>query len=73
MTDSATPPDDKDLVVGGSYYSETLLILPRHVAEHLGDLYEALGSSTWGELREAASAEVYAEILGQAGYGSLEE
>ena len=29
--------------------------------------------STWGALRENADAGIYAEILGQAGYGSLDE
>src|SRR3954469_3330208 len=71
--DSSVLPDDKDLVVGNSLYEETTVILPRRVAEHLGDLYAALGSRTWGELREDADSQIYAEILGQAGYRSLEE
>ena len=72
-TDVELSSDDRDLVLGSSLYDDTLVILPRRVAEHLGALYEALGSSTWGELRGTASAEIYAEILGQAGYGSLDE
>lgn len=65
--------DMKELVVGTAFDDNTLIILPRPVICHLGDLYAALGSSTWGELRENADAGIYAEILGQAGYGSLDE
>jgi hypothetical protein len=59
--------------VGDALYDDTVVILPRQVAEHLGELYEALGSSTWGEIRTKASAGIYTEILGQAGYGSVAE
>ena len=65
--------DLKELVVGTNFLSDRLVILPRRVAEHLAELYSALASSTWGELRENSSADIYGEVLGQAGYGSLDE
>jgi hypothetical protein len=66
-------PKVKDLVFGESQWGDNLIILPRSVAEQLKELNAALCSSTWGELRRVASAEIYAEILGQAGYGDLDE
>jgi hypothetical protein len=76
QTDETRSPDDpkmKDLVFGTSIWGDNLIILPRAVAEQLKELNDALSSSTWGELRRNASAEVYSEILGQAGYGDLDE
>ena len=71
---SADASDMKDLVVGTMSYDETLLaILPRSVVQHLADVFAALDSSTWGELRRTASVEIYKEILGLAGYGSVDE
>lgn len=63
----------EELVIGVDEINETLIILPRAVLEHLRDLAGALSSQTWGELRESTSSETYAEVLGQAGYGSAEE
>jgi hypothetical protein len=74
--DMGTVGDDpkmKDLVFGESQWGDNLIILPRSVAEQLKEVNAALSSSTWGELRRDASAEIYAEILGQAGYGDLDE
>jgi hypothetical protein len=76
-TDDIGPLDDdpkmKDLVFGASQWGDNLIFLPRPVAEQLRELNAALNSATWGELRRDASAEIYAEVLGQAGYGDLEE
>ena len=77
QTDETGSPDDdpkmKDLVFGESQWGDNLIILPRSVAEQLKELNAALSSATWGELRRDATAEIYAEILGQAGYGDLDE
>jgi hypothetical protein len=73
---SGTLDDDpkmKDLVFGASQWGDNLIFLPRPVAEQLRELNGALNSATWGELRRDASVEIYAEVLGQAGYGDLEE
>ena len=70
---SIGPSDLKELIVGTALYNDTLVILPRSVAQYLSDVYTALGSSTWGELRQNSTVEIYKEIMGQAGYGTLDD
>lgn len=55
---------------GNDYF----FVLPRPDAEDVADIMRIMNScQTWGEVRRAASLERYKEILGVAGYGSLEE
>lgn len=71
MTSIPTQPEP--FVVGASNLDDSLIVLPRSLAQHLADLQEALRSATWGELRSSVTSEVYLEILGQAGWGELDE
>lgn len=49
-------------------------VLPRDYVEDVADVMRIMNScKTWGEVRQAASLERYKEILGVAGYGSLDE
>ena len=55
---------------GNDYF----FVLPRDYVEDVADVMRIMNScKTWGEVRRAASLERYKEILGVAGYGSLEE
>jgi hypothetical protein len=55
---------------GNDYF----FVLPRPDAEEVADIMRVMNScKTWGEVRRAASLDRYKEILGVAGYGSLEE
>ena len=55
---------------GNDYF----FVLPRPDAEDVADVMRIMNScKTWGEVRQAASLDRYKEILGVAGYGSLEE
>lgn len=49
-----------------------LLVLPRPVAVQQARWIKVLSSGTWGDLRDVATAEEYAEVLERAGYGSFE-
>lgn len=54
--------------------NEYFFVVPRAEAEDVADIMRIMQScTTWGEVREAASLERYQEILGRAGYGSLDE
>src|SRR5438309_2112473 len=72
---SQRPNGTDEIIVGTlSYNDEILIALPRSAVNYLADLFKALASATWGEVRRnSANSEIYAEILGQAGYGSAEE
>jgi hypothetical protein len=49
-------------------------IVPLSDAEHLAHVVDVVNScSTWGEVEEMADSQVYEELLGRAGYGTLEE
>ena len=50
-----------------------LVVLPRETFEHWMERVPVLHCSTWGELRETVSIEVYLEVCGLCGYGSFEE
>lgn len=53
---------------------DRLLIAPRTDMRYITDVVEVMTScTTWGEVREAASRDLYEELLIRAGRGSLEE
>lgn len=55
---------------GNDYF----FVLPRPAAEDVADVMRIINTcKTWGEVRRHASLERYKELLGVAGYGSLDE
>ncbi|MCL1594779.1 MAG: hypothetical protein M3132_10575 [Actinomycetia bacterium] len=49
-------------------------IIPMADAEHIAHVVDVVNScSTWGEVAEMADSQVYEELLGRAGYGTLDE
>ncbi|MBK7779588.1 MAG: hypothetical protein IPJ58_02130 [Ardenticatenia bacterium] len=50
-----------------------LAVLPQSEYIHWSKRFAVLGASTWGELRTGVDSEVFAEVLGLAGYGDFEE
>ncbi len=71
------PAEDNELVwcvvEQASDGQEKLLVLPRATFEHWMKRVVALSCTTWGELRQRVMPEVYEEICGLCGYGTLDE
>jgi hypothetical protein len=69
--------DPEELVYGtvtGLDGVECFLINRRADAEYAAEIMEVIGScSTWGEVRELASLDLYDELLSRCGYGTLDD
>lgn len=53
---------------------DVFFALPRPYAEYVAEVMRIMNTcKTWGEVRAEASKDLYEEILGQAGYGDLDD
>jgi hypothetical protein len=50
-----------------------MMVLPKSTFDYWMQRLDVLGCSTWGELRESVSTEVYDEVSGMCGYGTFAE
>ncbi len=51
---------------------DLLIVLPRKTFEHWMERLKVFSCSTWGELRQSVTREVYEEVCELCGYGSFE-